>query len=88
MKSKNKILLSFRLLKEVRQASPARLWLEGLSVLTSVFDSVAIWVIAVKLVLDAVVAGAFERAAATVGLAALACILLYQKTLAKRAPTV
>ncbi len=75
MKSKNKILLSFRLLKEVRQASPARLWLEGLSVLTSVFDSVAIWVIAVKLVLDAVVAGAFERAAATVGLAALAQLL-------------
>ena len=75
MKSKNRILLSFCLLKEVTHASPARLWLEGMGVLASVFDSVAIWVIAVKVILDAVVAGDFRRAVAAVGLAALGQLL-------------
>lgn len=75
MKSKNKILLSFHLLKEVVHTSPTRLWLEGLSILASVSDSVVIWVIAVKLILDAVVAGDFRRAVAIVGLAALGQLL-------------
>lgn len=35
MKSKNRILLSFCLLKEVTHVSPARLWLEGMGVLAS-----------------------------------------------------
>ena len=51
--------------------------LEALSILTSIFHSVMIQIIAVKLILDAVVAGEFKKAVVIVGLGALGeCLAL------------
>ncbi len=77
MKSVRTFFHSFRLLKEVAKASTARLPLEALSILTSIFHSVVIRIIAVKLILDAVVAGEFKKAVVIVGLGALGeCLAL------------
>ena len=71
MKTFSSFFHSFSLLREVAEASPARLWWEGLSVLTSIFDSVIVRIVAIKLILDAVVAADFSKAVLIAGLGAL-----------------
>lgn len=70
MRSVRAFFRSFRLLKEVAAASPVRLWLEGISILASLFNSV-IRIVVVKLILDAVVTGKLREAIILVGLGAL-----------------
>lgn len=75
MKSIRTLFHSFRLLKEVANASPLRLPLEAVSIIATIIDSVLVRIIAVKLILDAVVAGEFGRAMAILGVGALTELL-------------
>ena len=55
MKTAKNILRSFSLLKDITRASPGRIPLEILSVLTAVINSMLVRIVLVKLILDLVV---------------------------------
>lgn len=71
MKTAKNILRSFSLLKDITRASPGRIPLEILSVLTAVINSMLVRIVLVKLILDLVVQGRFGRAA--IGVVSAAC---------------